>query len=60
MLYRGFMFRLFIGSSSGLLWNQVGECCLQVGNPTMFTDCRNITYLTSELHKIDLHGSGLQ
>ena len=27
------MFRLFIGSSSGLLWNKVSECCVCVGIP---------------------------
>jgi len=46
------MFRPFIGSSSGLLWNQVSERCVHIGIPTMLTNNRNITYLTIELHKI--------
>ena len=48
------MFRLFIGSSSGRLWNQVSECCVHVEIPTILTNSRNITYLTIELHKIDV------
>jgi len=48
------MFRPFIGSSSGPLWNQVSECCIHVGIPTMLTNIRNITYLTIELHKTDV------
>ena len=48
------MFRPLVGSSSGLLWNQVSECCVHVGVPTMLTNSRNITYLTTELHKIDV------
>jgi len=47
------MFRPFAGLSSGLLWNQVSECCVHVGIPTMLTNSRNITYLTTELHKTD-------
>ena len=48
------MFRPFIGSSSGLLLNQVSECCVHVGIPTMVTNNRNITCLTIELHKTDV------
>jgi len=49
------MFQSFIGSSSGLLWNQVSECCVNVGIPTMLTNSKNITYMTTELHKIDVN-----
>jgi len=52
LLYGGYMFRHFIGSSSGLLLNQVSECCIHVGIPTMLTNSRNIIYLTILLHKI--------
>jgi len=48
------MFRPFIGSSSGLLWNQVNERCVHVGIPTMLTNSGNIIYLTIELHKIEM------
>ena len=48
------MFRPFIGASSGLLWNQVNECCVHVGIPTVLTNSRNMTHLTTELHKIDV------
>ena len=48
------MFRLFIGSSLGLLWNQVNESCVHVGIQTMLTNSSNITYLTIELQKIDV------
>ena len=48
------MFRPFIGSPSGLLWNQVSECCVHVGIPAVLTNSRNATYLTIELHKIDV------
>jgi len=48
------MFRPFIGSTSGLLWNQVSECCVHVGIPTVLTNSRNITCLTIELHKTDV------
>ena len=47
------MFRPSIGSSSGLLWNQVNECCLNVGNPTVLTNSRNTTYLTCSLHTVN-------
>jgi hypothetical protein len=40
LLYGGYMFRPFIGSLSGLLWNQVRECCVHVGIPTMLTNSR--------------------
>ena len=43
----------FGGSLSGLPWNQVNECCVHVGTPTMLTNSRNITCLRSELHKIE-------
>ena len=35
LLYGGYMFRPFMGSSSGLLWNQVSECCVRVGISTV-------------------------
>ena len=54
LLYRGYMFRPFVGSSSGLLWNQVSESCVHVGIPTVFTNSRNTTCLTVELHKADV------
>ena len=54
------MLRPFLGSSSDLLWNQVSECCVNVGIPTMLANSRNITYITIELHKIDIQVSGLQ
>jgi hypothetical protein len=54
LLYEGYMIRPFIGSSSGLLWSQVSEFCVHVGIPTMLTNSRNITYLTTEVHKIDV------
>jgi len=47
------MFRPFTGSSSGLLWNQVSECCVHVGVQSMLTNSRNLTYLTTELHNCD-------
>ena len=31
LLYGDYMFRPFIGSSSGLPWNQVNEYCVHVG-----------------------------
>jgi len=54
LLYGGYMFRPFIGSSSGLFWNQVNECCVHVGIPTMLTNSRDVVYLTIELHKIEM------
>jgi len=46
LLYGGYMFQPFISSSPGFLWNQVNECCVHVGIPTMLSISRNVTYLT--------------
>jgi len=54
LLYGGYMFGPFVGSSSGLLWNQVNGCCVNVGIPTVLTNSINLTYLTIELHKIEM------
>jgi len=54
LFYGGYMFRSFIGSSSGFLWNQVNECCVHVGIPAMLTNSRNVRYLTIELRTIEM------
>ena len=50
------MFRPFTGTSSGLFWNQVSECCVHAGIPTMLRYSRIIIYLTIELQKTDVIG----
>ena len=48
------MFRIFTGSSSALPWNPVNECVVHVGIRTVLTESGNVTYLTIELHKIEI------
>jgi len=60
------MLRPFIGSPSGLLWDQVSECCVHVGIPTTVRRLHVATIYRAEtcsLHTInyvfDVHGFNL-